>query len=68
VSFWTWPGVAVAESDGDIDARFAGDLRVALAALAHPGRGDLRALVRAALTAVIMRLPSKYGAIMTGRS
>jgi hypothetical protein len=54
--------IAVAESDGDIDARFAGHLRAALAALVHAGRGDVRAI------AVIMRLPSKYGAIMTGRS
>jgi hypothetical protein len=54
--------IAVAESDGDIDARFAGHLRAALAALVQAGRGDVRAI------AVIMRLPSKYGAIMTGRS
>ena len=44
------------------DARFAGHLRAALAALVQAGRGDVRAI------AVIMRLPSKYGAIMTGRS
>jgi hypothetical protein len=54
--------IAVAESDGDIDARFAGHLRAALACWSTPAARDVRAI------AVIMRLPSKYGAIMTGRS